>query len=100
MKKYLYHYTKDEVEDAISNGVCWICDTSVAEKCFSIPSSICLSYADTVYEFNCCSAVLNQYGCNGCGGSFDPDYGGEIESETDIPNMCGRCVDKEAKKND
>ena len=83
MKKYWYHYTEDEVEDAISNGVCWVCDTSVAEN------------ADTVYEFNCCSAVLNQYGCNGCGGSFDPDYGGEIESETDIPNMCGRCVDKE-----
>ena len=35
-----------------------------------------------------------QYGCNGCGGSFDPSYGGEIEEETGRLNMCGSCLDK------
>tara|TARA_R100000234_G_C4927584_1_gene146977 strand:+ start:313 stop:582 length:270 start_codon:yes stop_codon:yes gene_type:complete len=36
-----------------------------------------------------------QYGCNGCGGSFDPNYGGEIEEETGRLNMCGSCLDKD-----
>jgi len=78
---YLYEYKKEELDDAISNGVCWVCDTSIGD-------------AECVDDFNCCSAVLDQYGCNGCGGSFDPDYGGEIEEETGRLNMCGSCLDK------
>jgi hypothetical protein len=38
--------------------------------------------------------MMYQYGCNGCGGSFDPNYGGEIEEETGRLNMCGSCLDK------
>ena len=41
-----------------------------------------------------CKYLSYQYGCNGCQGSFDPDFGGEIESETGRPNMCGYCLDK------
>tara|TARA_R100001443_G_scaffold25557_1_gene38443 strand:+ start:10905 stop:11114 length:210 start_codon:yes stop_codon:yes gene_type:complete len=40
-----------------------------------------------------------QYGCNGCGGSFDPNYGGEIEEETGRLNMCGSCLDNGVKIN-
>ena len=80
IRVYLYDYTKDDVEEAIANGVCWVCDTSIGD-------------VHCIDDFNCCSAVLDQYGCNGCGCSFDPDYGGETEEETDRPNLCGYCLE-------
>ena len=76
--KYKYEYTKEEVDKAMKNGKCWVCEKSIGD-------------AECVDDFNCCKIVRDQYGCNGCQGSFDPDYGGEIESETDRPNMCGSC---------
>tara|TARA_R110002051_G_scaffold321564_4_gene409563 strand:- start:1590 stop:1841 length:252 start_codon:yes stop_codon:yes gene_type:complete len=79
MKKiFLYHYTQDEVDEAVANDKCWVCEEP--------------RMMDRVA--GCCKNMRYQYGCNGCGGSFDPNYGGEIESETDRPNMCGYCLDK------
>ena len=49
---------------------------------------------DPDWEKNLGKLFRYQYGCNGCGGSFDPNYGGEIEEETGRLNMCGSCLDK------
>jgi len=58
-KQYLYHYTKEETEIAMNSGKCWVCERTL--------------------EDDCCKLMMNQYGCDICGGSFDPDYGGKTD---------------------
>ena len=74
---YKYEYTEGETNEAMKNGNCWVCEKPLNNS----------------YPL-CCKGMMYQYGCNGCGGSFDPNYGGEIEEETGRPNMCATSLDK------
>ena len=70
-------HTKDEIDIAEESGICFACNEAI-ETCG--------------YE---CKEMMQQYGCNMCGGSFDPNYGGEVEGEDgwEDPNVCMMCIE-------